>query len=110
MSGASLSGSYALSAIGTNSAGTYSAVGPVGVSAGAFSGTTDYNNDGLPVSAVALGGSQNTSNGELQLTGLSGDTTTGSTWGYYPIDASRTLAIEVDGQQLGLMMLEQQSP
>jgi hypothetical protein len=106
VSGAPLSGSYALSAIGTNGAGTYSAVGP----AGAFSGATDYNNDGSPVSAVALGGSQNTSNGELQLTGLSGDTTTGSTWGNYPIDASRTLAIEVDGQQLGLMMLEQQSP
>jgi hypothetical protein len=52
---------------------------------------------------VALSGSQDTSNGELQLEGLSGDTTTGSTWGYYPIDGSRTLAIEVDGQQLKLL-------
>jgi hypothetical protein len=27
-------------------------------------------------------------------------------WGYYPIDSSRSIAIEVDGQQLGLLFLE----
>jgi hypothetical protein len=31
-------------------------------------------------------------------------------WGFYPIDSSRTLAIEVDGQQLGLLFLEAVSP
>jgi hypothetical protein len=34
--------------------------------------------------------------------------TTGNTrsWGFYPIDSSRILAIEVDGRQLGLLFLE----
>jgi hypothetical protein len=71
---------------------------------------TDCNNDGSPRLATPLNGSQDLSNGTLQLTGLSGDTTTQSGWGYYPIDSSRTLAIEVDGQQLGLMFLETVSP
>jgi hypothetical protein len=35
-----------------------------------------------------------------------GDTATQSGWGYYPIDSSRTIAIEVDGQQLDLLFLE----
>jgi len=80
------------------------------LSAGAFSGATDYNNYGEPQPAVTLAGNQNTDSGTLQLTGLRRDTTTISGWGYYPIDASRTLAIEVDGQQLGILLLERQSP
>jgi hypothetical protein len=110
VSGAPLNGNYALSAQGASNGGTWSAVGPVSVTSGSFSGTTDYNYTGDPQPAVALTGSQNTASGTLQLTGLSGDTTTGSGWGYYPIDDSRTLAIEVDGQQLGLLLLERQSP
>jgi len=110
VSNSALSGAYALSTLGAFSSGSFSAVGPVQVTGGVFSGSTDYNNDGLLMPAVALSGSQDTANGELQLKGLSGDTTTGSTWGYYPIDGSRTLAIEVDGQQLGLLWLEAQSP
>jgi hypothetical protein len=31
---------------------------------------------------------------------------TKSLWTYFPIDSSVTLAIEVDGQQLGLLFLE----
>jgi hypothetical protein len=101
-----LGGAYALSAQGLTSSGTFSAVGPVSVVSGNFSGTTDYNNDGTPQPATPLGGSQNLTSGTLELTGLSGDTTTQSGWGYYPIDSSRTIAIEVDGQQLGLLFLE----
>ena len=101
-----LSGAYALSAQGLTPNGSFSAVGPVSVVSGAFSGATDYNNNGSPQPATALGGSQDLTDGTLQLTGLSGDTTTQSGWGYYPIDSSRTLAIEVDGQQLGLLFLE----
>jgi hypothetical protein len=108
-SSAPLSGAYGLSSLGAWSSGSFSAVGPVRVANGSFSGSTDYNNDGQLMPNVTLGGSQISSSGELQLTGLSGDATTGSTWGYYPIDASRTLAIEVDGQQLGLLWLEAQS-
>jgi hypothetical protein len=110
VSTSALSGAYALSTLGAFSSGTFSAVGPVQVMDGTFSGATDYNNDGQLMPGLALSGSQNTSNGELALKGLNGDTTTGSTWGYYPIDGSRTLAIEVDGQQLGLLWLEAQSP
>jgi hypothetical protein len=106
VSSQSLAGAYALSAQGVTSAGTWSAVGPVSVASGTFSGTTDFNSDGSPQPATPLSGSQNVGNGTLQLIGLSGDTTTQSGWGYYPIDSSRTLAIEVDGQQLGLLLLE----
>jgi hypothetical protein len=109
VSGAPLNGAYALSAQGAANGGSWSSVGPVTVTAGAFSGATDYNDNGVPLPAVTLAGSQDTGSGTLQLTGLSGDTTTNSGWGYYPIDASRTLAIEVDGQQLGLLLLERQS-
>jgi hypothetical protein len=83
-----LSGSYALGAQGVMNGGSWSAVGPVTVTAGAFSGAREHNNNGAPQPAVALTGSQNTASGQLQLSGLSGDTTTGSGWGYYPIDAS----------------------
>jgi hypothetical protein len=110
VSASALSGAYALSTLGAFNAGTFSAVGPVQVAGGAFSGATDYNNNGQLMPGVVLSGSQDTSNGELALKGLNGDTTTGSTWGYYPIDSSRTLAIEVDGQQLGLLWLEAQAP
>jgi len=33
-----------------------------------------------------------------------------SGFGYYPIDNRRVLAIEIDGQQMGLMMLEETQP
>jgi hypothetical protein len=71
-----------------------------------LSGMTDYNYNGAPQPAIPLSGNQELTNGTLQLKGLSGDTTTQSSWGFYPIDSSRTLAIEIDGQQLGLMFLE----
>ena len=106
VSGQALGGAYALSAQGIASSGAFSAVGPVTVNSGNLSGATDYNNDGAPQPATPLSGSQDTGNGTLQLIGLSGDTTTQSRWGYYPIDSSRTLAIEIDGQQLGLLFLE----
>jgi hypothetical protein len=109
VSGVPLSGTYALSAQGAAGEESWSAVGPVTVSAGAFSGATDYNYNGKPEPAIALAGNQDTDSGTLQLTGLSGDTTTGSGWGYYPIDDSRTLAIEVDGRQLAVLLLERQS-
>jgi len=109
VSGAPLSGAYALSVQGVAGTGSWSAAGPITVSAGALSGATDYNINGQLQPALTLAGNQNTDSGTLHLTGLSGDTTTGSGWGYYPIDASRTLAIEVDGQQLGIMLLESQS-
>jgi hypothetical protein len=103
-----LSGPYGMTVLGLNpTSGTYSAVGPVTVTAGAFSGSVDLNNNGSPMSAVPVSGSQLTTNGTFSLTGLNPEDASASTsWGYYPIDNSRTLAIEVDGSQLGLMFLE----
>src|ERR1700742_2620789 len=103
-----LSGAYGVSVLGLNgSSGTFSAVGPVTVTSGSFMGTVDINNNGSPSSAISIGGSQNTSNGTLNLVGLNpNNASVGTAWGYYPIDNSRTLAIEVDGSQLGLLFLE----
>jgi hypothetical protein len=107
-----LSGSYGMTALGFNAnSGTFSAVGPVIVTTGAFSGTVDLNNDGAPSSGIAIGGSQNIGNGTLSLTGLNpSDPSANTGWGYYPIDNARTLAIEVDGNQLGLLWLEASGP
>ena len=103
-----LSGPYALSVLGLNaSSGTFSAVGPVTVTSGSFMGSVDLNNSGMPASAIAVSGTQNTGNGTFSLTGLNpNNASLSSGWGYYPIDNSRTLAIEVDGSQLGLLFLE----
>lgn len=85
----------------------WSAVGPLTLAIGSFTGWTDYNNDGSPQPTVALSGSFNASNGTLRFTGLNApDFTVSTGWGYYPIDANRLLAIEVDGQALGLLTLE----
>ncbi|HWZ64863.1 MAG TPA: hypothetical protein VNX02_17730 [Steroidobacteraceae bacterium] len=107
-----LSGAYGMTVLGLNaSSGTFSAVGPVIVTTGAFSGTVDLNNSGSPSSGIAVSGSQNAGNGTLSLTGLNPNEQSASTgWGYYPIDNARTLAIEVDGNQLGLLWLEAAAP
>jgi hypothetical protein len=82
-------------------------VGPVSVTTGALSGTVDLNNSGSPSSGIAISGSQNAGNGTLSLAGLNpNDPSANTGWGYYPIDNARTLAIEVDGNQLGLLWLE----
>lgn len=104
-----ISGSLALAAQGVlgKSGNPYSAVGPVSVATGTVNGSTDYNNAGSSQSALALTGSVDATTGTLQLTGLDAtDFTATGDWGYYQIDNSRTLAIEVDGTGLGLLLLE----
>jgi hypothetical protein len=62
---------------------------------------------------VPLAGSENSSSGLLSLTGLNAQNPEGSTpsaFGYYPIDNRRVIAIELDSQQMGLMMLEETQP
>ncbi len=115
-SGFSLAGKYALAGQGilaTNAGGVYwSAVGPVTVTAGNFSGTTDSNPfGGTLMSGVALGGSQNSGQGLLNLTGLNATNYTQSTaFGYYPLSGNRLWAIEVDNQGLSLLLLEGVTP
>jgi hypothetical protein len=114
---ADFEGSYALGALGFgnfSAAPAWSAVGAVTVSGDSFSGFTDYsvqngqNSMSTVTSGVGLSGSENSSTGLLTLYGLSAgqNPQAQSGFGYYPIDNRRVLAIEIDSQQSGLMMLE----
>jgi hypothetical protein len=111
-------GSYALNAYGFsnfNMLPAWTAGGPVTVASDAFSGYTDMSvqNSNNSASAVTPGltltGSELNSSGQLNLNGLSAtlNPQTQSSFGYFPIDGQRVLALELDGQQTGLMMLEQ---
>ena len=125
-SSADFEGNYALNVYGfsgINLEPAWSAVGPVTVASDAFSGYTDYslqnatNSASVVTPGVPLSGSENSSNGVLTLTGLNAESSQApSGFGYYPIDDRRVIAIELDGQQMGLnpqmglMMLEGLQP
>jgi hypothetical protein len=93
---------------GTTNAIAWGAVGPVTVSSDTFNGFTDYTALGAtPAADVSLTGTENNSTGLLSLAGLNAVSfSTAYSYGYFPIDSRRVLAIEVDGQQLGLLLLE----
>ena len=115
--GASISGSYALTANGTASVTDlitgitslypWSAVGPVSVGSGMASGFTDRNiltNSqvaGTQTASVALTGSSSSTSGVLSGTifGL-GYASTVNHYTYYAIDNNRVFAIETDVNQL----------
>jgi hypothetical protein len=117
-------GSYAMNVYGysgINSEPAWSAAGPVTISADVLSGYSDYSLQNASNSAsavtpnVTLTGTESSGNGVLHVTGLyagdqPGPPQTSNGFGYYPIDTRRVLAIEIDGQQLGLMMLEGLQP
>jgi len=88
-----------------------------------FSGYTDYsvqnaaNTNSLVTSGAPLSGSESSSTGQLTLYGLvaqSGQAApnpqAASSFGYWVIDNRRVIAIELDGQQSGVMMLEGTQP
>jgi hypothetical protein len=95
----------------------YGAVGPVNISSDNFNGFTDYTSQDQNLrpqpqltpfdtyANVPLTGSEDNTNGEFNLSGLN-SLGYSSTFGYYPIDGNRVLAIEVDGNGLGFLMLE----
>jgi hypothetical protein len=93
----------------------WTAVGPVTVASDAFTGYTDMSvqNSDNSASAITPGllltGSKLNSSGQLNLNGLSAtlNPQAQSSFGYFPVDSQRVLAIELDGQQTGPMMLEQ---
>jgi hypothetical protein len=100
----------------------YGAVGPVTISSDAFNGFTDYTSqhpvlEPFPLPTpfdtypnTPLTGLENNSTGLLNLTGLNSlGFSQPSAFGYYPIDGNRVLAIEVDHNGLGLLMLESTS-
>jgi hypothetical protein len=109
-------GSYAMGAQGfANVSGGpfWAANGPVAIdSGGNFTGTTDYNVVGFtPLPAVPLTGTTNTTTGVFTIAGLNSVSfSSTNAFGYFPIDNSRVLAIEVDSGQLGLFILEQTTP
>jgi len=113
-------GAYAFAAQGfwTASLTTYpawSAAGITSISADSVAGFSDYtmqnaNGSFTATPNVALSGSESSDEGLLRLFGLNaGAFQTESNFGYYPIDANRVIAIQVDGHktgQQGLIMLE----
>jgi hypothetical protein len=93
----------------------WSAAGVMSISNGSASGFSDFtvqNADGsfVPTPNVALSGSETSATGVLALYGLNAASfQSESAYGYYPIDAHRLIAIEVDGHQTGqqgVMLLE----
>jgi hypothetical protein len=113
---ADFEGSYALQGQGIlNGSGlpAWGAVGPVTVASDAFTGFTDYTaqstttSGATPTANQAVTGTENNSTATLALTGLDSTAlTTSRSYSYFPIDSKRVLAIEIDGQQLGLLTLE----
>lgn len=111
-------GSYALNVYGFsnfNMLPAWTAAGPVAVASDTFSGYTDMsvqnsdNSASAVTPGITLSGSESNSTGQLNLNGLSAtlNPQAQSSFGYFIIDNQRVLAIELDGQQTGLMMLEQ---
>jgi hypothetical protein len=100
----------------------YGAVGPVTISSDGFDGYTNYTSQDPTLrypewtpfdnySSVPLNGYEDSSKGLLNLSGLNslGFDQSGS-FGYYPIDANRVLAIQVDDGGMGLLILEATNP
>jgi hypothetical protein len=99
----------------------YGAVGPVTITSDTFNGFTDYTSqdpnlqpngptpfDNYP--NTPLNGLENTSKGLITLSGLNSlDFTHSGGFGYYPIDANRVLAIDLDQQSTGFLILESTS-
>ncbi len=99
----------------------YGAVGPVTISSDTFNGFTDYTSqdqnlqqngptpfDNYP--NVPLNGLENNSTGLMTLSGLNSlDFGYSAGFGYYPIDANRVLAIDLDQNSTGFLILESTS-
>jgi hypothetical protein len=123
---AEFEGAYAVNVFGIaaiENGPAWSGVGPVTVASDSFTGFTDYsvqdaNNVTSGVTSDApLTGTEDSSTGLIQLQGLiavagqnAPDPQANSGFGYYPIDGTRVIAIELDAQQMGLMMLEGTQP
>jgi hypothetical protein len=104
-------GSYALAGSGIindTNLDAWAAVGPVKVSSDSLTGSADYNAQGTaPASAATVTATENSSAGTLNVVGLdSSALTTSRLYSYFPIDTKRVLAIEIDGNQLGILTLE----
>jgi hypothetical protein len=112
-------GQFAIAAQGfaaTSNQEVWGAVGPVTIDASFnWNGFTDYNVfTGTPLTNLPLTGTTNSVSGEFELTGLSAlaNPLGPGEFGYYPISATKVLAIELDdnqpgnGVQLGVFVIE----
>ena len=114
-SGAVNSGDYALSGLGFSSLNgqpVWSAIGPITLNSSLnWSGSTSYNALGTGQYAQAnLSGTSAPSSGLFMLTGLDVTNAGADNYGFYPIDGSRVIAIEVDQNQLGTILIEKVTP
>jgi hypothetical protein len=106
-------GKYVIGAQGfaaTQSQPGWAAVGPVTLDNSLnWTGFTDYNVfGGTPAANVALSGTTDSKNASFSITGLNAVNPPPTTpqFAYWPIDASRVLAIELDSGQSGSFLLE----
>jgi hypothetical protein len=115
-SGAINPGSYAMGALGFSSVNDnqpfWSAAGPVNIDdSGDWAGFTDYNVTGVAQTTnVDLGATTNSIDGVIMITGLDMTNLGADAWGYFPVDGSRAIAIEVDKNQLGALLIESVTP
>jgi hypothetical protein len=118
-------GSYAIASQGFLAGQSYyqpyGAVGPVTITSDTFNGFTDYTSqdpnlqpngptpfDNYP--NVPLNGLEDNSTGLITLSGLTSlDFSYSGGFGYYPIDANRVLAIDLDQNSTGFLILENTS-
>ncbi len=92
--------------VSNTSLANWSAAGPITLTTSTFAGFVDYNVQGGPQSPnQAVSATLNTTNGSFSVSGLDPNFDSDG-FGYYPIDASRVLAIEIDDNQLGLLQIE----
>lgn len=108
-------GNYTLSAFGfssVNNQPAWSAAGPANVALSLnWSGFTDYNPlAGNPSPQTPLSATTDTVNGAFNITGLDITNTGADSYGYWPIDGSRAIAVEVDQNQLGILLIETVTP
>jgi hypothetical protein len=119
-SSADFEGAFAFTAQGFWTAGpttypAWSAAGVMSIATDSVSGFSDFtlqnpSGDFATTANVALTGTENSAVGLLVLYGLNAASfQSESNYGYYPIDAHRVIAIQVDGHstgQQGVMLLE----
>jgi hypothetical protein len=109
-------GNYAMrgqgTAVLTSGEAGWGAVGPVSFDgSGNLSGFADFTIENMtPIADVTLSGTTDSANGQLSVTGVNQATQGSVTFNYFTIDATRSLALETDGQQLGLVIFEGVQP
>jgi len=110
-------GSYALSAQGfaapDQSGGLppWSGVGPVTLDSNLnWTGYTDYTFPGTLTPSAQLSATTGNPNGIFHITGLDVNNSGSDGWGYYPVNGNKVVSFEIDGNQLGILIIESPTP